>query len=161
MGRITESTWETQTSEVQLQSDPCFNTRIFSSVDGIWLKVTHDYHLILKKSTRPHWFRQRLRLQVESRCTEVTFPRLYSKSKAQERLNPRSSKFPPLSQTIALYFLLAIKSQLKGYSMAAWTCSATVIQWGAQPRENPLPLWDGKKAEGNSRVLLTRWEGKQ
>ena len=100
--------------------------------------------------------------QIESRCTEVTFPRLYSKSKAQQRLNPRSSKLPLFSQTIALFFLLAIKNQLKGYSMAARTCSATSpLVRSTTERENPLPLWDGKKAEGNSTVLLTRREGKQ
>lgn len=54
MGHITESTRETQTTEAQLQSDPCFNTHFFSSVAEIWLKSTYNYHLMLKKSIRPH-----------------------------------------------------------------------------------------------------------
>lgn len=51
---ITESTRETQMLEAQLQSDPCFNTRVFSYADGLWLKATHGYRLILKKPARPH-----------------------------------------------------------------------------------------------------------
>lgn len=158
MGHITESTWETQTAEAQLQSDPYFNTHFFSSVDGIWLKATHNYHLMLQKSVRPHWC-----LQVESWCTQMTFPKLYSKSKTQLRLNLMSPKplLPPPPQTIALCFLLANKSQLKGYGCMDTHSATRALVRSTAERENPFPLWYGKKAEGHSRVLLTRWEGKQ
>lgn len=158
MGHITESTWERQTAEAQFQSDPCFNTHFFSSVDGIWLKATHNYHLMLKKSVRPHWC-----LQVESWCTRITFPKLYGKSKTQLRLNLTSSK-PLLSpQTIALCFLLPNNSQLKGYGMAAWTHSATralvrstterrihsLCEMGRKQRGTAGCSWqDGKESKG-------------
>lgn len=130
-------------------------------MDGIWLKVTHGHRLIAKKSTRP-----RLRLQVESRYTEVIFPRLYIQKALNPKHNrgltpglPNSSSSPKL---LDFSFCPALRSQLKGDSMAAQPCSATSSPVrSTTARENPLPLREGKRAEGSSRVLLTRREGKQ
>lgn len=91
----------------------------------------------------------------------MTFSKLHSKSKTQQRLNPRSSKLLFGPQTIAVFFLLAIKEQLKGYSRAAWTRSATspLVRSTTERESAPFVRWEESREEQQG--APDKMEGKQ